>query len=107
MQKVVHRCTAVDLSIGGNMATMFTKDDAQTCCGCDSKDPSFRLISLQLAPNNARSLVPECTATLLCSDCLKRKRGFLAVCTEEGMCECDVQVVSMIFSSGHDWSHQA
>ena len=53
------------------MATMFTKDDAQSCCGCDSKDPSFRLISLQLAPNNARSLVPECTATLLCQDCLK------------------------------------
>ena len=53
------------------MATMFTKDDAQTCCGCDSKDPSFRLISLQLTPNDARSLVPECTATLLCQDCLK------------------------------------
>ena len=53
------------------MATMFTKDDAQTCCGCDSKNPSFRLISLQLAPNNARNLVPQCTATLLCLDCLK------------------------------------
>jgi hypothetical protein len=43
-----------------------------------------------------------------CCPCpLQSKRGFLAVCTEEGMCECDVQVVSMIFSSGHDWSHQA
>ena len=71
MQNVLHRCIEADLSIGGNMATMFTKDDAQTCCGCESNDPSFRLISLQLAPNNARSLVPECTATLLCQDCLK------------------------------------
>jgi hypothetical protein len=71
IQNVVHRCIAVDLSIGGNMATMFTKEDAQTCCGCDSKDPSFRLISLQLAPNNAGILVPICTATLLCQDCLK------------------------------------
>ena len=71
MQNVLHRCIAVDLSIGGNMATMFTKDDAQTCCGCDSKDPSFRLISLQLEPNNARGLVPKCIATLLCQDCLK------------------------------------
>ncbi len=71
MQNVGHRCIAADSSIGGNMATMFTKDDAQTCCGCDSKDPSFRLISLQLAPNNARSLVPECIATLLCRDCLQ------------------------------------
>jgi hypothetical protein len=53
------------------MATMLKKDGAQTCCGCDSKNPSFRLISLQLAPNNARSLVPECTAMLLCQDCLK------------------------------------
>ena len=53
------------------MATMFTKVDAQACCGCESKDPSFRLISLQLAPNNARNLVLECTATLLCQDCLK------------------------------------
>jgi hypothetical protein len=53
------------------MATIFTKEDAQTCCGCDSKDPSFRLISLQLAPDTARSLVPRCTATLLCQDCMK------------------------------------
>jgi len=71
MHNVVQRCITVDLPIGGNMATMFTKDDAQTCCGCDSKDPSFRLVSLQLVPNNAKSLVPECTATLLCQDCLK------------------------------------
>jgi hypothetical protein len=71
MQIVVHRCIEVDLSTGENMATMFAKDDTQTCCGCDSKDPLFRLISLQLVPNNARSLVPECTATLLCQDCLK------------------------------------
>ena len=71
MHNVVQRCITVDLSTGGNMATMFTKDDAQTCCGCDSKDPSFRLVSLQLVPNNARNLVPECTATLLCQDCLK------------------------------------
>ena len=53
------------------MATKFKREDAETCCGCDSKDPSFRLISLQLVPNNARNLVPECTATLLCQDCLK------------------------------------
>ena len=53
------------------MATIFKKEDAETCCGCNLKDPSFRLISLQSVPNNARSLVPECTATLLCQDCLK------------------------------------
>jgi hypothetical protein len=41
------------------MATTFRKDDAQTCCGCNSKDPSIRLISLQLVSNNARSLVSE------------------------------------------------
>jgi hypothetical protein len=71
MQNVVHHCIAVRFSIGGNMATKFKREDAETCCGCDSKDPSFRLISLQLVPNNARNLVPECTATLLCQDCLK------------------------------------
>ena len=53
------------------MATIFKKEDAETCCGCNLKDPSFRLISLQSVPNNARGLVPECTATLLCQDCLK------------------------------------
>ena len=71
MQNVVHHCIAVKFSIGANMATIFKREDAETCCGCNSKDPSFRLISLQLAPNNARNLVPECTATLLCLDCLK------------------------------------
>lgn len=53
------------------MATIFKKEDAETCCKCDSKNPSFRLISLELVPNNARGLVPECSATLLCQDCLK------------------------------------
>jgi hypothetical protein len=70
MLNVVHHCIAVNFPIGGNMATIFKKEDAETCCGCNSKDPSFRPISLQLAPNNARSLVPKCTATLLCRDCL-------------------------------------
>ena len=71
MQNVVHHWIEMRFSIGGNMATIFKKEDAETCCGCNSKDPSFRLISLQSVPNNARSLVPECTATLLCQDCLK------------------------------------
>lgn len=52
------------------MASIFKKEDVETCCGCHAEYPSFRLISLQLVPNNARSLIPKGTATLLCRDCL-------------------------------------
>jgi hypothetical protein len=52
------------------MATIFKKEDAEACCRCDSKEPSFRLISLELVPNDARGLVPECAAMLVCQDCL-------------------------------------
>jgi hypothetical protein len=53
------------------MATIFKKQDVETCCRCDLKEPSFRLISLELAPNHVRDLAPECAAMLVCQDCLK------------------------------------
>jgi hypothetical protein len=37
MQNVVHHCIEMRFSIGGNMATIFKKEDAETCCGCNSK----------------------------------------------------------------------
>lgn len=53
------------------MPTIFKEQDAETCCRCDSKEPSFRLISLELAPTHSRDLAPECSAMLVCQDCLK------------------------------------
>lgn len=53
------------------MATKYSPEDAQTCFECDVRPPSFRMISLELAPNKDRRLVPECIAFLLCDVCIK------------------------------------
>jgi hypothetical protein len=53
------------------MANTFTKEDARTCFGCDRNSPSFRLISLERFPNEARQLEPDCMAGLFCEPCLK------------------------------------
>ena|SRR5450631_149984 len=53
------------------MATLFSLEDAMTCCHCGTTPPSFRLISLERVRNADSGLVPECMATLLCDVCLK------------------------------------
>jgi hypothetical protein len=53
------------------MATTICRDDARTCFRCDSNPPSFRLISLERFPNESRELEPDCTAGLVCEECLR------------------------------------
>ena len=53
------------------MATTFTREDAKTCFHCGINPPSFRLISLEQFPNDARELEPDCMAGLFCESCLK------------------------------------
>ncbi|MGC1300123.1 MAG: hypothetical protein WA869_34285 [Alloacidobacterium sp.] len=53
------------------MATTFTTEDAKTCFHCGINPPSFRLISLEQFPNDARELEPDCMAGLFCESCLK------------------------------------
>ncbi len=57
------------------MTIKFEKEDALTCCGCNTKGPSHRLISLELVPNKNGRLVPTSMATLLCEDCLGEELG--------------------------------
>jgi hypothetical protein len=55
------------------MATKFNPEDARTCFECDVRPSSFRMISLELAPDIDRRLVPECITFLLCDVCIKNQ----------------------------------
>jgi hypothetical protein len=65
------------------MATTFTREDATTCFRCDSKPPSFRLISLESFPTEDGALEPDCLAGLFCEECLRIE--------VDGLCESFAQ----------------
>jgi hypothetical protein len=53
------------------VATRFNQKDASTCFNCHSNAPSFRLISLEKIPTDARQLEPGCLVGLFCNECLR------------------------------------
>ena len=53
------------------MATKINREDAKTCFECDSRPPSYRLISLETFLMEDGSLEPDCLIGLFCEACLR------------------------------------
>jgi hypothetical protein len=54
------------------MAIQFSTKEAENCFRCDSARPSFRVISLETAPDGHGNLTSQCAASLVCDDCLEK-----------------------------------
>jgi hypothetical protein len=53
------------------MIIEFTTKEALTCSFCSFNKPAFQMISLEPVPGKDGGLVPTCTTTFLCDECLK------------------------------------